>query len=318
MSKDKIEKPGWFSAEKYDDAYNFTKEQWFEQVAIRFFLYQVSIYDKNYQVFVNHFEKIKEQKKPFIESPESILIFIELLQKPLLNNRVKTIGDLLMRNDTNQIILPNLWSTTTSEVTKNFAILKNSKNEFESIADINNWHKENSNFSMSPVNKLRTRAIDDLLNDDILGRAHLTVDLNGTKKEIKKDFDSWLEHSKSHFDKGAKRQLLSDTKIRIWANDRILAYLDLLIWCKLEKIEIGTNKILTEERLVEWVDVRIDYEINNAKNELNKLKNKLMTFNSIINLYKYAFGSMSQQQISRTFTRFIKKRQIDLSDLFSG
>jgi len=159
-------------------------------------------------------------------------------------------------------------------------------------------------------------SVDDLFsNDGILGRRHLTVDLNGTKADVLKDFRKWLDYSQNQFERNEQKQLVNKIKIRTWLDDRILAYLDLLIWCKISNIEVGANKDLPEEKLIEWINVRTSYDINNTKKEVNKLRDRIMTFNTIIRLYKYAYGNISIQQIKRIVRLLEKKHSFNLKSL---
>ena len=153
MTKEKIECPEWFNPINYDKAGEFTKEQWFEQITLRFLLYSMPLHDSNFNEITNHFfDKIINEKYPFFDCPEVVICFVDLLQKPSLNNASISIGDLLINPGHRPLVFNNLWSTTTSETVKNFLAISKNETGFNNLINTAKWQNKNNKFVSSPVN----------------------------------------------------------------------------------------------------------------------------------------------------------------------
>lgn len=276
-----LKKPEWLILKKYDESKEFSKKDWFEQISLRFLLYSVATEQLKEDTFIKMFNDIKEHIYP--ENPHGVIAFMQTFQNPSMHKFAMD----------NELYQTNLWSTTIKEVLQLPRI---------------NTNQENFNFeSGKPIDLL-------YIDDDIIGRKHLTVDLNANLEELQDDFKSWVTHAKRQFDANEKRHIINDSHERLWAQHRVLSYLDLLIWCRLNEFEIKNHGDTTYTELVQWVyDDRFPNGVTRETiRNIKRYEKEMMNFNFLIRLYKYAYGTTQHESLIEVIKRFSKLRGLDL------
>ncbi len=87
-----------------------------------------------------------------------------------------------------------------------------------------------------------------------------------------------------------KIQVLNQNQQKRWTMHRVLAYVDLVIWCKVNNYNIKNHGDITFTELTQWVfDDRDPYGISRSQlKNVKKYESEMMNMSFIIELYKYA------------------------------
>jgi hypothetical protein len=278
-----VKKPNWFNLKKYDQSRKFSKADWFEQFVPRFFLYHVD--DellKDYSLLI--FSAIKKEIYP--DNSGMVLAHLQTFRTPNLHA--------ISKDD--DLFQTNVWSTTLQEVLQ--------------LASTNSKSIINKSELVKPIDT-------SVIKGDVLGRRHLTIDLNATNEEIHADFKKWLNTAKSQYDENEKRHIINENHEVMWSQHRILAYLDLLIWCRFKGYEIKNHGDVTYTQLVQWVfDDRHPNGVTPEKIRTTKrYVSELMTFNFINRLFKYAYGESQHDSLMAIMKRFMRINGINPADI---
>jgi len=305
-SKNHKKPPKWFNPSSYDVANSFSLKEWFNQLFLRFMLLeQLGDGDKSKQEeVIKAFIKVKHETFPDV--PEVPLSYLHVLQIPM---NLENVND-------KKLVQKFVWSTTTSEITLNFAKL--TKNTF-ALDEINHYQNIKnpilSGSLLNPVvNKGKVRLIDELPPSNFFGRRTLTVDLTAKEPDIRRDFEIWLQAAKQNHDSDENVQHVSDDKMEKWAKTRVIAYLDLMIWKKSEQ------KRASKEQLMDWVDENGDYKHSFSSESYRRkaygsLFKELMNWTFFNRLFKTAYDTNNEQDLLSLFKALMNKHNISVDDL---
>ncbi|MCX7554849.1 hypothetical protein OS175_13295 [Marinicella sp. S1101] len=87
-----------------------------------------------------------------------------------------------------------------------------------------------------------------------------------------------------------KTQSLNENQQKRWAMHRVLAYFDLIIWCKINNYSIKNHGDITFTELTQWVfDDRNPYGVSRSQlKNVKKYESEMMNVSFLIEFYKYS------------------------------
>lgn len=221
--KTKLIKPSWFLVEKYDASKSFTKNDWLEQLAMRFMLYILPQNENFNQSAIDLFENIKSQVYP--QSKIGVVALKQLVLSPSFSSDLNEVREI----------------------------------QFE------NWSK---------------------FANDALGLTNNSEEPENLSENITESFEINI----NNFEPIEKTQTLNENQQKRWTMHRVLAYIDLILWCKLNNYVIKNHGDVTFTELTQWTfDDRDPYGVSRSQlKNVKKYESEMMNISFLIQLYKYA------------------------------
>ena len=278
-------KPDWFNIRTYDLAKGFSKKDWFLHFFQRFFLYALLENDHREKTVTRLFESIKSETYP--NNIGFVLVYLMAMKSPKSHSYACN----------NPLFSNNIWSSTREEI---LACAKYLVDTRKHITD-----------------ELYVPVDEDIIPEDISGKRHVTVDLNGDKEAIEKEFSNWLSHSLKDYRGDVKHQIINKNHEKLWAKNRVLAYIDLLVWCKLEMKTVKNHGDYTHNQLINWVfqDRHPEGVSSPTITNTKRYVSETMNWKFINRLFKYSYGGKLHLDLKDLILKFAEKENIDLTKL---
>lgn len=146
----------------------------------------------------------------------------------------------------------------------------------------NYWTKDKHLECWMRENRLRNNPdlVADIVKavDDFEAKIPIVIDLNDPDSTIKKNFEQWLEDARDRFGKKVKNTPITSKQIQKWKELKILAYIDLKLWCKINKLKEPTN---SQFETLLYSEVRIPVRNQDpgetVRRTIEPMANELMT-----------------------------------------